>query len=179
MVSRGNGAGVWADLRVWLRPWRWISSTFETSRCGGSLPCGISGLRSRKKFNGNVGTSFSPTQRELSTGSLPQMVGQGERISTKENPTRRADSQRGGDGLRAFNMTFFVVGESDALDVYRASSVERSSTCVEGSFVPGRRPRAKWCSSDRPESWGPSGRRSFRRLRCSRRDGDLFSTLAA
>ena len=47
---------------------------------------GISTVWSRKTFSGNCGIIFSPTHFRASTGSFPQIVGQGERISTKVNP---------------------------------------------------------------------------------------------
>ena len=98
-----------------------MPSTSATGRCGGSfsLTASGSGWWSRKTFSGNVGIIFSATQRRASTGSLPQIVGQGDRISTKEKPP---PSRWISSALRIARARFhdvLVVGKRHAFDVDR------------------------------------------------------------
>ena len=106
----GTGDGVRAQ-KLRGQPGARLPPTSCTVLCGGSLLFGISTLRSRKTFSGKLGIIFSATHLRASTGSLPQMVGQGERISTKVNPApSRCSSSALRTARRAFMM--FLLSES-------------------------------------------------------------------
>ena len=128
-----------------------ISSTSGTERCGTTAFCDGSCFRSRKTFSGKAGIIFSATHWRASTGSLPQMVGQGERISTKEKPTpSRWILERAAHGFAGLH-DVLVVGERDALHVDgRFEGRDQFGHVQREAFIArDGGPRATSCSSGR------------------------------
>src|SRR5437762_13132074 len=95
---------------------------------------GISTLRSRKTFSGKLGIIFSATHLRASTGSLPQIVGHGDRISTKVNPApARCSSSALRTARRAFMM--FLLSESATRSMYTGALSEERRVGKEGRCV--------------------------------------------
>jgi hypothetical protein len=83
---------------------------FSIGRCGTGVS-GITGLWSRKTFSGKSGVIFSRTQCRAPTGSLPQIVEHGDKISTNKKP---APSRWISSALRIARRAFmmFLLSES-------------------------------------------------------------------